>query len=225
MSFWRKNVTLSKRYRKLQRRAKHGSQVTRNKNAIKRLYSTRESKYYNIYTDVAEDMNITGNVDCINTVVQQATDTVTSRAGQRISMTSIMVRFHITTDDSAVGRTYKVALVYDRQPNGVIAEYGDIYNLQGVDLIKPLNPRAIGLYTRRFTVLKEKMLSTDAKRNATSMHTWYVKKNLNTHFFSTNSQTIADISSGAVYMVYCASDAETSFPKIRYFTRIRFTDS
>lgn len=165
------------------------------------------------------------------------------RLGKRIELRSVSIKGRIDRSKfrtaSAGGASWRLALVYDRSPNGQLVNYTDIFRgyqfdgtptpancakLAGVDPDK----------NSRFIVLREQIGTIPANASATTVHEyqdswdgtidWYVKlKKLQTQFTSATGGTVASIGTGALYLILM-SDATTSLGGFHGVARVRAFD-
>jgi len=160
---------------------------------------------------------------------QQGND-YTNRDGRQIIMKSMLIRFSVapysTTTSLNQGDYIRLLVVYDKQTNGIAPTPGSI--LIGPDSMAPMNLN----FRDRYKILMDKTVSMAAANYSAGALTngsptvksvyCYRKLDLDTVFSGTGN-TVADISTGAVFLLYISlSTASTT--NIIGWTRIRFTD-
>lgn len=160
----------------------------------------------------------------------QGTD-IGNRIGRKIEMTSCSIDLIfgggvIASANYALNNTDKirVALVYDKQPNATAASYGDVYGSSSAatSAMQVRNNTTLD----RFDVLKvwDECISTEGP-NGIVFHD-FIKMNLDVRFDSSNAGTIADITTGGLYLMVCDQNSTgTNTNTIQGICRVRFHDS
>jgi len=160
---------------------------------------------------------------CLNEVLQSAT--VYGRVGAKILMKSIRLRaqFYLAADPSLAW--VRVAVIYDRQPNGAYPLIGDIFadaNTGAVPFSAGLNITNKG----RFTVFRDQVIPFDSGRALTWSLDWFMNCRLQTEY-KASAGSIADITTGSLLLVI-ASLNQTSNPVFgtgSVCSRIRYDDT
>lgn len=166
---------------------------------------------------------------------------MTMRIGRKVTIKTIQVRGNIYLEQAltmASGTTPqitpKIMLLWDSQPNGTIATVADIWQVAGT-------PHSyLNLDNRdRFRVLRSEVFTMDAMLISSvatqsvaswnrTQHNfeWYLKnQDLDVVFNATNGGTIADISSGALLLVFiCDVAASANDINCKWVSRVRFED-
>lgn len=161
-----------------------------------------------------------------------------ARVGRKINIKSVYIRGFVgiqaallsTADSEIPPQQWRMIIVADMQPNGAAPATTDLLNTASPSSHLNLNNRD------RFKVLADKVYTSDGYVNvstATQARSsqgritfkvkCYKKTNIETIFNATNGGTIADITSGAVYMFWIGSQAASDGNAI-VGTRVRYTD-
>lgn len=188
-------------------------------------------------TPAAYQVNTTGSITLL--AVPTLGSDYTNRVGRKIRITSAYIKGYVYTEAStqsaAVNSTSQAArmmLVCDLQPNGSAPAITDILTTADPSSHLNLNNRD------RFLILKDKnfvfdplYLSTTATQsyatasNQIKFLKVYKKLNMETIFNATNGGSIADITSGALYMVWIGSRAAGAADVNAVIaTRVRYYD-
>lgn len=173
-----------------------------------------------------------GTVTAINLPVL-GTD-FNQRVGRKIEMTSCSIDLMYAQSAAAFAaagsgdvsgvNAFRVALVYDRQPTpGTAVTYQQIYdNITSV--ATPYQPRLVD-NIERFEVLKVWNETVDTANRLSFRMTDYIKMNHEVRFNSTDGGTVADITTGTLYIV-SANDVATGAnnPVLIGVCRTRYRD-
>lgn len=161
-----------------------------------------------------------------------------NRIGRRVNVKSIQIRgvmffenaVNLATTVSSVAQCATWALVFDKQPNGALPGYTDIFNNANAPLSNlNLNNRD------RFRILKRKVYTFDPFvttatdlffQKTTQKFECFTKLNLETTFNAGATGTITDINTGAFLLVFMGSAAAGTNTDLNasFTTRTRFTD-
>lgn len=143
------------------------------------------------------------------------------RIGRRITMTSLSIRFvGALASTTAGGSPIRLAVIYDRQSNGVAPLVTDVF--QG-DLIATQMNLA---NSRRFKVIVDENIESlgTAGPQGFQRHI-YRKLNLPVEFNDNSTATITSITSGSLYaFVWQNGQLITTAPTHLLNTRVRFVD-
>lgn len=150
--------------------------------------------------------------------IAQGTD-FTQRIGRRFTMKSIYMRgFASMVDlDPNNQEQFRVMLIYDNQPNGVAPVILDILTAAATNAANNLNNRD------RFVTIYDKVWVVNPAQTLFTFRQKYRKLNCET----TNSgvgATIADIATGALWIVTCPNSGGSMTTQTSINVRIRFTD-
>lgn len=148
--------------------------------------------------------------------------TATGRIGRRIMMKSIYIRLVWSLAATTTGGSpLRMIVVYDKQSNGAAPAVTDV--LLTDSAISPNN-----ISNRdRFVVLCDKLVDPVAVGSQFQVaDVVYKKLNLPVQYNAGTAGTIADITSGAVYIMFAQfGGAFTAAPVVSWTSRIRYNDS
>jgi len=165
-----------------------------------------ELKYLN-YSNPEASVTSTGSVALLNGCTQ-GLDSINDRIGRKIVMNSIILEGCIqNTVTSLTNAAFfagsdavKIALVFDKQTNGAIPAWSDVFNISAA-YNAPFATRNIP-YIDRFMVLWTDIKTICATNNTIARFGVSMPFNLEVRFEASNAGTSADISSGALYLLY-----------------------
>lgn len=152
--------------------------------------------------------------------------TRTARLGGSLSMTKIQLR--LTCYAASLFPDLRVVIVYDHQPQGALPAVTDIFSADSFNAFMNISN------SDRFLVLADEFLKTkngydptsSTNSVAMSMFRKLPKPGLISKYLNSNTGTIADITSGAVYVLLaCAATSVNPSLSIRFNSRVRFTDA
>lgn len=168
--------------------------------------------------------NTTGNIVIIPTI-GQGPDEI-QRLGRNIMLKSLQIRGELQANSSGVQAMARVLIVYDRQPNKVIATVGDIISPATIYGMKNLDNQD------RFVILMDKLYSVVGSASTTTVESSqrainkYMKLgNLLTNYITGTAGTIAEITTGAL-LIFTLGDmaAGVTAPNYAVTFRTRFQD-
>lgn len=146
--------------------------------------------------------------------------TPTTRSGRKVLMTSILCNW-VVRQIGGNGGNFRIVLIYDKSPNGAFPASADIFEqdnfLSGMNLSN----------SDRFQVLMNEITPpTGTTAGWTQSGTFYRKLNLPIQFNNGNAGTIADITTGAVYILFSqTASIITTAPTASAFVRVRWIDN
>lgn len=159
------------------------------------------------------------------TQINQGTD-YDQRIGRIVNLQSLEYSYDIRVDFAANAyTTTKVAIVYDKQVNGVLPSYSDVYINSNPHARKNVNNED------RFIILHEEVIGQAAGEtasvpgslwNASCTKKGYIKLKGMKTLFSGTTGAIGSHDSGAIYVIAANDNAAHSF--ITGYFRIRFWD-
>jgi len=157
----------------------------------------------------------------LNDIQQGAT--VYERIGVKVLMRSIRFRCTLTANASPCLAIVRLAVVYDRQPNGAAPAIGDVFvdcnGAGGTALSTGVNITN----KNRFTVLRDQMITIDSAGSLSHDVDWFIPCRLQTEFKASGA-TIGDISTGSILLIAGATNV-TSFINLGNIrSRIRYED-
>lgn len=207
---------------------KHGSSKTTQrlkKASLARKFGTKnevspEVKF--IDTSINSNTSSTGVVALLNGVVE-GTDAI-NRIGRKIEMSSMEYKLKFAQTAGVLvgypdgGLSFRMAIVYDRQPNAAALAWTDVFD-QNANVLTPYSGRNINNLDR-FEVLAQEfcVISSGGPNNVIMSR--YVKMSHDVRFNAGNAGTIADITSGALFCIF-ADDNNTGANFATLFGRIR----
>lgn len=156
--------------------------------------------------------SVWSELDCINSLPQGTSGG--ERIGRKIQLRSMLIRWNAST--SATNASIRILIVYDKQGEGLTAP--PITSVLATNNFN--SPMAMGT-SDRFVVLADQ-ISNAPGQNVLRADSFYRKINLPMQFLNAGG-AIADISSGAIYIMSCVLNGPTG-AGIGYYSRIRYTD-
>lgn len=184
-------------------------------------------------------VNTTGSITLLAVPVTGAD--YNARIGRKITLKSLFIRGRIQLEVDATlaavsvtGQQARCIVVYDLQPNGAAPAITDILNTADPASHLNLNNRD------RFRVIADKEYTFDPYSSVTTANQaqlcfgrtiynmkLYKRLNLDMIFNAVNGGTVADIASGALYMVWLGSAPSASNGDVNAIvsTRVRYADS
>lgn len=149
-------------------------------------------------------------------------DTSSTRNGDKYNIKSIQARFQIVTGATANDVDYRVVIVYDRNPLGVLATGADIYNVNSIiGNLNTANKKMRG----RFLVLYNEMYHMKLPVEKEILLNTYIKRTLKVECTSNNGD-ITDIDKGAILLAWCKGITDTNAAStINYNVKIKYSDA
>lgn len=154
--------------------------------------------------------NDTGGMTCLNLLTQG--NDYNNRNGNKVTTKSI--RLMMAGTATAKGHV-RVVIVWDKQPNGTSLTLSDYFNITA-NFTSLSNPTTF----QRFKTIRDHIISIGS--DLIFSMDLYAKFQLQTTY-TANNGTIADVSSGALYLIAFALPATTVNVSC-YETRLRFID-
>lgn len=149
---------------------------------------------------------------------------VYERIGAKVMVRSIRIRTAWQAAATPCLGVIRVAVVYDRQPNGAAPAIGDLFQDLRVagatttDLMSGVN---IG-NKNRFTILRDQSFIFDNNHLVTTLD-WFIPCRLQTEYRA-SAGTIGDISTGAILLVIGAQNSTSLLNMPTCRARIRYED-
>lgn len=143
---------------------------------------------------------------------------INERIGNRINVKSIELNATLTT---LLPTRFKVVIIVDKQPNATALALGNVYNNILLNFFPQCqrNPT----YTQRFAILRNYDFVLNPQQPAVpvaqKLHK-VIKCNIPVHYNSANTNTIADVTSNAIYMIVLVDNVGL----LSFQSRLRFTD-
>jgi len=150
----------------------------------------------------------------------QKGDDYNNRDGRQVRWKSIQMYLRTQLHASATQSTMRVIVFIDKQSSESSATGAGLLDLttaSAVDAFRNLSNR------KRFVVLMDKrvVVNTDFPEKVTK---WYKKIDMKTIYDDGDAGTVADITTNAIYALYC-SDEATNVPAVVQNFRLRFIDN
>lgn len=171
-------------------------------------------------TSVSTDVNTTTSPILLNGIARG--DALDERIGRQVLMRSIQfnLRFQVTVG-TGIAQFCRCTIVYDKQTNAAALTNTNVFVENTVNAPRLLENR------KRFRILYDEtfFLSEDATTGCGHVLKGYQRVNLPVEFNSGDAGTVADITTGSLYLVLtgttAAGDTDTL---IRGYVRVRYTD-
>lgn len=213
--YYKKNYRKKTEPSRMQIYGAAGSQLVKDVALLKSLINT-EAKYI----DATSSLNIlnSGVVVPLN-LCSQGTS-VTTREGNSVKNKSLAGKYTAYWNTASV-QTFqwiRFMIIHDSQPNGVLPNINTI--LQTVNYLSPKNDAG----RQRYRTLHDKTFCVSQQGNPNIEQDIYFKLGDHTNYGLGNAGTIADISTGAYYLVMI-SDVALNGPGAAWYTRMRFIDN
>lgn len=155
-------------------------------------------------------------------LVAQGTDNI-NRIGDSIKYTSIEVEGFVSLN-VATQDFIKIAVILDRQVNGALPNFANIYDLNTVTAAIAKRSR---LTVDRYSVLKVFEFPLNSNGEQTKKFKAYIKCPLGTDYHQKHNNTggaITDIYSNAIYLAFGGNNT-ANMSVINYNCRVRFVDN
>lgn len=153
----------------------------------------------------------------INCIPQGAT--VANRIGNKVVIRSLHVKATIGNQVLATLAVARVAVIYDKQPNGAFPAVADIFLDQPAGLTNGYSSVNIANKSR-FTMLRDQFFNLDAAQSQIHTINWYIKGRWEVEF-GANAGNIGDFRTGAIYLfaIYVGAvvNLNAGSARVRYF--------
>lgn len=149
-------------------------------------------------------------VTLVNGIAQGAT--ANTRIGRRVTLVSFLMRWAVT---NTAGST-RLMIVYDHAPNGALPAITDILTLDAFTGVNNL------INNDRFMVLSDEIINLNVASAYMGGKTFIKRQALQMQYTNAATGTIADITTGAVYIMACSIGGTAA--SVQYTFRTRFTD-
>lgn len=172
-------------------------------------------------TALTADATTTASINAVNVMVVGTG--ANTRIGRRILMKSLQIRCQIEREDPATttAQHVRMMVVYDRQSNGAAPAVTDILDTSAVQSLR--NMANVG----RFFMLSDEFVEITAAQggNQYFIYNKFLKFNLPVYYNAGNAGTIADVSTGGLFVIYLGSQAAgVDDINVTGSARLRFTD-
>lgn len=170
-----------------------------------------EKKNLDVFSSATSAAATTWSLPVLIDGIPQGASAVT-RIGRRVVLQSIFVRWNIQL--GAAAQTARWVMIYDHAPNGVLPAVLDIFASNTQQGMMNLNNND------RFMVLHDEVLNGFVAAGTIAGKFYYKKQPLQQQYLDTATGTIADITTGAVYLMVCGLTTTT----LNFTSRVRYTD-
>lgn len=184
-------------------------------NGVVKYYLNPEYKFLDSSYPISV-LGTAGQIQSIPSLISQG-DSSTSRDGNSIKITSILVRANITqTVGTTTPVTTRFMIFSDSSSNGTPPQVLDV--LQTADVLSPMN-RVNG---SRFTVLSDKLYTTDPDDLRKGIKI-YRKLQHHIHYLD-GTNTVTSLGQGVIYFLWI-TDTGAGASSIAWNCRMRFLDN
>lgn len=152
----------------------------------------------------------------------------TQRIGRKVTWSNFTLRWQVRVNPATpTPSNLRCMVVYDRQPNGALATFGDILNVSGSTVIDETSLQNLN-NRDRFWTLMDKVVSVSPQGPEIQFRKKFKRLFTDTQYKGTGA-TIADISSGAFYLLFIpdgiSGQASGVAPQVNYSMRMKFVDN
>lgn len=179
----------------------------------------------NASLSIASGVAVWSALQVLNNLAQGVNNN--QRIGRHVVMTKLTVRWQLQNGGGTQTQApFRMMVVYDRNPQGVLPSITDILTVDQINGQVQLGN------SDRFMILKDWYPMKDQGYSAQAGGLDYADKftlnfgsGLQTSFLSTGG-TITDISTGAIYLAFCATNRSISTAglKLDFIARVRYSD-
>lgn len=148
-------------------------------------------------------------VTLVNGIAQGTT--ANTRIGRRVTISKLFVRWHVTSTASVA----RWMVVYDHAPNGSLPAITDILTVDSFIGVNNL------INNDRFLILHDEIVNQQAASVPVGGKWIYKGQALQQQYTNAATATIADITTGAIYIMVVGSAASTA---LGFTFRTRYTD-
>lgn len=180
----------------------------------------KEGEFKSIDTQPFLPLNSVGAATLLNQCVRG--DDIGDRTGREIIMKSIELSCFTIPVAASPGSSGRFIVVYDRQSNGVAPTWAMVVGAPSTTNFKNLDNR------KRFKILFDKtiIMSDVGQSESHNFFTWYRRLRHPVTYNAGNAGTIADINTGALYLLTYGSTGIAANPHNCWINaRVRFLDS
>lgn len=149
-------------------------------------------------------------VTLVNGISQGAT--ANTRIGRRVTLISFLMRWAASNTNGPT----RLMVVYDHAPNGALPVITDILTIDGFTGVNNL------INNDRFMILSDEIINPNSTSAIFGGKTFIKRQPLQMQYTNAATGTIADITTGAVYIMACSISATAA--SVQYTFRTRFTD-
>ncbi len=194
--------------------SKAGTQLLRDFNHLRKFVNTEVH-----YVDTTASTTATTTTVPILLNGISVGDTTTTRTGQSVKMSRCDVRVQLAVNATSLVNFTRIIFVIDKQANAT--------TITGADLLvssTTYSPYTFGSQGRFVTLYDETIALSTYSNGAVTLCFGLPSMNQHVIFNTSNTGTIADIVTNAIYLLYL-SDQVANPPSITYHSRFWFVDN
>jgi len=181
----------------------------------KRIVKVEEEKYVDLNIGTAVTVTTTPTITPINVMIPG--NSVNTRIGNQLRVTRLEMRAVTVVGDAT--QLLRLILIWDKQPNGVLATEANIFALAGQPLSQRNNDNI-----KRFDFLYDAMWVEDT--NDSVKDTRVAKLNINRRaFYIGNGGAIANIATGALLLYQISDSGAAPHPTQGVAIRMYYVDA
>lgn len=147
--------------------------------------------------------------------------TANTRIGRKFTMKSVLIRYNFSMATTTTGGgPLRIVVVYDKQSNAAIPAVTDIFTTDDIEALNNLSNRD------RFIIIADHYTEVIGVQSAYSVSGVIKRKiNLETMFNTGTAGTVADITTGSLYIMFGTPGLHlTAGPTLSFQARVRFSD-
>lgn len=204
-------------------RARRALGYSKRRGAMKpRVYSRPSGvEFKAVDTTINSESNSTGEVTLLNGLARG--DDVDARVGRKVVMKSVQLQLRPrVTVTTGLAQICRIMLVYDKQTNAAALTIAQVLQNASISGLRNLENRD------RFVVLMDQFIELSASGNQGDFKHFnkYLRCNLPVIFNSGDAGTIADITTGSLYLITVGSEAAgDTDANVFGYSRVRFEDA
>jgi len=214
---FRRGARLSSKMADLARAAARASKTAAMRNPP--VYAP-PGEFKSVDTTINSAIDNGGYVQLLNGLARG--DDINQRSGREVMMKSVQISWlSFATAATGVDQVHRVVLVYDRQANAAALTWNDVFGSTSIHYPRNLENR------KRFKILMDMsyVINAAGEPGTGRMEKYYRKLAHPVTFNSGNAGTIADITTGSLYLMWTSSvGAGATAGTIQGRVRVRYTD-
>lgn len=220
----RPKVSASKRPRKMRKKSSQ-ARFAQNIGAVGHMKRPERKNTDTLQTlSLATGVSTWSPVAMLSLVGQGANQN--QRIGRKVVLTKCSVRWHYKlTGGSVVGAPFRIMVVYDKNPNGVLPTPSIILNADDINGHVNLAHGDRFMILKDYYPLKEQQYTpTVSLRGYCDKFTLNFGRGLESTYEGTGA-VISDCQVGCIYLLFCTtSDATATTSELTFRSRVRYTD-
>lgn len=217
---WTRGMRITQALEATRGRRQASFMAARGLNAAKRGLQLEAGEWKAIDTTCTGVLDTTGAVTLVNGCARG--DDINERTGRKITMRSIQLKFEaVVTATTGIDNTCRVMLVYDKQTNGAAPTIANILATSNPAALRNLENRS------RFVCLFDRFFHLNDADESGSRRSFqfYRKCRLPVTFNNGDAGTVADITTGSLYLLTLGSVvAGNTAGQISGYCRVRYED-